>query len=298
MKNIIKLFYELIPLKKILFLILKKIWSPPKEIYQHLYFKSVFEVNINKSISFKINHFGYQIENEIFWGGLQGGWESESIKLWIKLCRDAHSIIDIGANTGIYSLIANAINSNATIYSFEPVNRVFKKLKKNIELNNFKINPIEMAVSNFTGTAKIYDTQSEHIYSVTVNKNLSEPDIEVSESIINTITLDAFIDDFKLKNIDLIKIDVETHEAEVIEGFSKYISIFMPTILIEVLNDEIGIKLQEQFDGLGYLYFNIDERLGPRHVEKITKSFFYNYLLCSESTALKLGLILKEKIKS
>lgn len=289
-KKILKCIYTYLPQKKILFILLKKIWTPPKKIYQHLHFKSAFKIKLDKLNSFKINHYGYQIENEIFWNGLQGGWESESIKLWIKLCKGAHTTIDIGANTGIYSLIAKTINSKSLIYSFEPVKRVYLKLNKNIELNNYDIITIEMAVSNYNGTAKIFDTQTEHIYSVTVNKNLASSDIIVNETIINTISLDSFIDKFNIKKIDLIKIDVETHEAEVLEGFSKYLSIFMPSMLIEILDDEIGRRVQEQVAGLGYLYFNIDERVGPRHVDKITKSDFYNYLLCTESTALELGL--------
>ncbi len=36
-----------------------------------------------------------------------------------------------------------------------------------------------------------------------------------------------------------MKIDVETHEPEVMEGFAEYYLKFKPIILIEVLNDQI-----------------------------------------------------------
>ncbi len=66
--------------------------------------------------------------------------------------------------------------------------------------------------------------------------------------------------------------------------------IYRPTLLIEILNDEIGHKVQKMVQGLGYLYFNIDEAGGTRQVESITKSDYYNYLLCDAVVAAKLRL--------
>lgn len=246
---------------------------------------------VENSKAFKIKHYGYQIENEIFWAGLTEGWEKESIKLWVQLCKTSDVIIDIGANTGVYSLIAKTINPKAKVYAFEPVTRVFEKLKENIALNDYDIVPIEKAVSNTEGTAVIYDTAAEHVYSVTVNKNLSSPEIKVTETIIETITLNSFIRQNNIEQIDLIKIDVETHEPEVLEGFSDYLFHFKPTILIEVLNDEVGEKVDKLVRGLGYLYFNIDENKTIRQVATITKSDYYNYLICNPEVAAKIGLM-------
>ncbi|CAN5456325.1 hypothetical protein BH09BAC3_BH09BAC3_15220 [soil metagenome] len=290
MKALLKRIYRLIPFKQELFYVLKKIWRPKESIYKHLHFVGVFKVNIDNSRMFKIKHFGYQLENEIFWAGLTGGWEKESSKLWIELCRESEVIFDIGANTGVYSLIAKAMNQKAKVYAFEPVGRVFSKLQENIALNNFGIVPIEKAVSNSDGTAVIYDTPAEHTYSVTVNKNLSSPETRVIETKIETITLNSFIRQNDIKRVDLIKIDVETHEPEVLEGFSDYLFQFKPTLLIEILNDEIGARVDKIVRGLGYLYFNIDERGTIRQVDKIEKSDYYNYLLCTSDIATKLGV--------
>ena len=291
MKKILKQIYKSIPFKRELFYGLKMIWRPNENIYKHLYFVGVIKVDVNKSKSFKVKHHGFQIENEIFWAGLTNGWEKESMKLWIKLCENSKIILDIGANTGIYSLVAKTINPLSKVYAFEPVKRVFTKLQQNISLNSFDILAFEKAVSNSNGTAVIYDTDTEHTLSVTVNKNLSEPDAYVIETTIQTITLNSFIEEHNLPKIDLIKIDVETHEPEVIEGFSKYLAIYKPALLIEILNNEIGQKIEEMVKGLDYLYFNIDENKGIRQVDKITKSDYYNYLLCNLTTALKIGLV-------
>jgi FkbM family methyltransferase len=249
---------------------------------------------VNETKKFKIKHYGYEIENEIFWAGLTNGWEKESIKLWMKLCETSEIIFDIGANTGVYSLIAKTVNPNAKVYAFEPVSRVFAKLKENIALNNFDIIPIQKAVSNTDGTAIIYDTYSEHIYSVTVNKNLCSPETKVIETQIDTVTLNSFIRQNNIKKVDLMKIDVETHEPEVLQGFSYYLFQFKPTMLIEILNNEVGEKVNNIIQGLDYLYFNIDEKGSIRQVDKITKSDYFNYLLCNIDIATKLGLINKK----
>jgi len=290
MKRLFKTIYNYIPFKREIFIALKVIWRPKESIYQHLHFVGVFSVKIDKAKSFKIKHYGYQVENGIFWAGLSGDWEKTSINLWIKLCEQSEIIVDIGANTGVYALIAKSMNSNSKVYAFEPVQRVFEKLKENITLNNFDIIAIEKAVSNSDGTAIIYDTPSEHTYSVTVNKNLSSPDIKTIETKISTITLNSFIRNNNIKKIDLIKIDVETHEPEVLEGFSDYLSLYRPNMIIEVLNDEVGEKINKLVDGMNYLFFNIDENNGIRKVDKITKSDYYNYLLCNADTAKNLGL--------
>jgi FkbM family methyltransferase len=291
MKKLFKLIYKVIPYKKEFFSLLKFIWTPPRNIYMHLHFTGIIKVLIDKSTSFKINHFGYQIENEIFWEGLTNGWESDSIKLWIKLCKNSNITLDIGANTGVYSLVAETLNPKGKIFAFEPVQRVFEKLKKNISLNGFNTVAVAKAVSNTNGSAVIFDIPYEHVYSVTVNKNLSSPGIKTVETKIETITLDSFIEENNIPKIDLIKMDVETHEPEVLEGYKKYLPIHRPAILIEVLDDEIGNKIETAVKGLDYLFFNISEKGSIRLVPKITKSDHFNYLLCNKATAKELELI-------
>jgi FkbM family methyltransferase len=292
MKAVIKSIYHLLPFKQTFFSLLKKVWSPNESVFKHLHFKGVFRVPIDESTSFKIKHHGFQIENEIFWAGLTNSWEKESLKLWIKLCQGCESIFDIGANTGVYALVAKTVNPSSNVYAFEPVERVFEKLEENIKLNNYKIRAINKAVSNSDGTAVIYDTPSEHTYSVTVNENrLPSGTKEVVQTTIETITLNSFIKQNNINRVDLIKIDVETHEPEVLEGLSNYLTQFRPSMLIEILNEEIGDRVNYILQGLDYLYFIIDDRTGARQVEKITKSDYYNYLVCNAEIAKKIGLI-------
>ena len=288
----IKKIYQILPFKRSFFSLLKTVYKPNPNLYKHLHFKGIFKVKIDAQHHFKIKHFGNIIENELFWEGINDGWEKVSFNLWIKLCRNANCIIDVGANTGVYALIAKSLNENSKVYAFEPVERVFKKLVYNNQINNYDIKCFELALSNKNGEAIIYDIpNTDHIYSVTVNKNMFTPGTPVVEKTIKTITLDSFINKEKIKNIDLIKIDVETHEPEVIEGYINNIKQHQPTILIEILNDEVGKKIETLIKDIPYLYFNIDENSGVKRVNHILKSDYYNYLLCTEEVAKNLSLI-------
>lgn len=291
-KEIIKLIYDILPFKKELFLLCKAVYRPPKHVYKHLHFKGVFNVNV-KGKRIKMHHFGYQLENEIFWSGIKGEWEKASMSLWLDLCKMSNSVMDIGANTGIYALVAKTINPSAKVYAFEPVKRVCDKLKLNVKLNEYNITCEESAISSYDGKGIIYDQNTEHIYSVCVNKNMENSTTNVVKREINTIKLETYIKNKKIPKIDLIKIDVETHEAEVLEGMGDYLGKMQPTMITEVLNDEVGERIEKILNGKNYLYFNIDEKRFPYRVEHITKSKSYNYLICNKEIAQKLNLVYK-----
>ena len=299
MKQALKKIYKHLPLKKQFFEAVKIFAAPGENTYKHLHFTGDFTVKIDKSHQFRIRHYGYEVENSLFWAGVSGGWEKVSLSLWIELVKDAKVIFDIGANTGVYSLIAKAINREAKVYAFEPVKRVFEKLEHNAAINDFDIICSDNAASNEDGTATIYDTPTEHTYSVTVNKNLNEKDTKVIPTQIETIRLDTFIEQTGLKKLDLIKLDVETFEGEVLEGLGKYLRAFKPTLLIEILNDEVGQKVANLVGDLDYLYFNIDDvNHSIRQTEKLTKSDYFNYLICSPETAERINITLFKDVQN
>ena len=279
MKKMIKSIYEKIPYKKQSFSFLKQITTFPESVYQHLYFNGIITVKVNERESFKMMHYGHQIENDLFWKGLYGSWEKRSMKLWTELSKRSNTIFDIGANTGVYSMVAKAINSSAEVHAFEPFEAIHQKLDYNASLNNFKIHNNCKAISNYTGDGVIYTDGGDFAYSVTVNKNLWVTDQEPVKLKIKTITLKEYIEENKITTIDLMKIDVETHEPEVMEGFFPYFNQFKPILLIEILNDEVAQKLDNYFDATKYSFYNIDERSGIRKTISLMKSDFYNYLI-------------------
>ncbi len=292
MKKILKKIYDLIPLKKEIFTVLKKTTNLPPSVYKHLHFKGLFTVKFNSDKELKLHHLGYMQENDIFWKGIPNGWEKKSLALWIELSKNCNSIFDIGANTGVYALVAKTINPTAEVYAFEPIPAVYKALQKNIASNNFNIKSYELGLSDYDGKAKIFLLHGvDFDYSVTVNKNLRTRS-KVDEVSIDVQKLSTFIEFNAISKIDLMKLDVETHEVEVLKGMGIWLKQFKPTLIIEVLSDEIAEQLNEIFKDMDYLYFNIDdEKNSIRQTDKITKSYSWNFLLCTKLTAQNLQLL-------
>lgn len=291
MKNLLKKIYKVWPFKKHFFSFIKLFGIPNHKIYKHLHFVDNIEVKVSDIVSFKIRHYGFQIENEIFWNGIFNGWEKVSLSIWAELCENSNTIFDVGANTGVYALLAKTINPGAKIFAFEPVDRVYSKLIANNKLNHYDVKCFKKAVSNFDGKAIIYDKQTEHTLSVTVNKDTSDNKENSIPTAIKTIRLDTFINSEGLSKIDLLKVDVETHEVEALEGFGGYLKKHEPTFIIEILNDKIAKGIEALISEINYEYYVIDENSGIKKVDQLRKSDYYNFLICKPEIANKLKTI-------
>src|SRR5664279_2018438 len=95
--GVFKNLYLSLPLKNV-YKIVRRYGRLKKKDYWYLRFRGIFTVPVDASHSFKVMNYGFSIENSIFWAGLTGEWEASSIKLWIKLVKDADIIFDVGAN--------------------------------------------------------------------------------------------------------------------------------------------------------------------------------------------------------
>ena len=102
----------------------------PERLYRHLYFEGSFTVKLPDGVHCKVWHPGNRIENGLFWEGFERAWEAKSLDLWCRLSRTSYEILDIGANTGLYSIFAKAQNPLARIHSFEPNQTYLPAFKK------------------------------------------------------------------------------------------------------------------------------------------------------------------------
>ena len=129
----------------------------------------------------------------------------------------AFSFVDIGANVGLYSLIA-ADNPNCNnCYAFEPNPAVFAAIQENIALNNAKeIHPYNCASSDQEGWLAFAATEAHSGIGKLVDYN-SPGNIKVN-SADKTIFDEIRMSDLLPK---VVKIDVEGHEPTVINELMK-----------------------------------------------------------------------------
>ncbi|MCB0772676.1 MAG: FkbM family methyltransferase [Flavobacteriales bacterium] len=290
-KKLLKKAYDLLPFKQPVYTVVRSMAKVPEPIYRHLHFRGVIKVPVSKKESFRITHFGQMIENELFWKGITG-WEPISMELWIRLCRRSNVIMDIGANTGVYALVAHAVNPQAKIAAVEPVERIHRRLQENINLNDGSILAVHAAVSDHTGTAVLYDLpDSDHVLSVSLEQKWNQASTRLRPVEVPCITVKDLAQRMGCERIDLLKIDVETHEPAVLRGFKDILVRDRPSMLIEILNDQVAAEVTPLLDGLGYEYYNIDDVTWPPvKTGRLSRSGHYNFLVCMPEVAQAIGI--------
>lgn len=250
-------------------------------------FISIEDESSKKSFQMQTFNDSY-IENEIKAFGLYGRFEKESLRLWSFLSSFSQNIIDIGANTGIYSMLAKTNNIHATILAIEPIDFNFSVLNSNIERNKYDILTEKVALSNMNGEAKMYMFKDRLNYMTSVNENRYEqnPHViegkEIVETIVPLVRFEDLFNRYNFQGLDLIKMDVEGHEIEVLSSMVSLIEKFRPTILIEIISDEIAAQVTEIVSSLEYKFVAIDETSIPRLVDKLWDNNHHNFLLCQD----------------
>jgi FkbM family methyltransferase len=139
-------------------------------------------------------------------------------------------ILDIGANIGNHSLFFAKFLKCEMVYSFEPFPRNISLLKMNMRNYADKSKIFEIALSDKEGTLPLYNSQAGNFGGFSLHSYSNGSSFIVNPSI-DVITLDSL----NLDNISMIKIDVENHENEVLEGAKNTIIRNKPIIFIENL---------------------------------------------------------------
>jgi len=296
----IKYLYQRLPLRRSLLITMRNLYVPEYRLSQRLNFDGPFRVKVGETSFLLQNYDDYDhvIENQIFWQGLTGRWEKKSLRIWMDLCNNAHTICDIGANTGVYALAAQAVNPNANVFAFEPVERIYAELELNVRLNAYPIRCIPHALSNIDGIQTLYERPGTHDYTASLNRHFMADHfagVDYQSKELTTVRLATLIVREHVQAIDLMKIDVETHEYEVLLGMGEFLEKMKPTLLLEILNDNVGQLLEPLMRANKYLMFAIDENEGPRRVDTLRVTAPLNYLMCNETIAREMGLLLNAK---
>lgn len=158
-------------------------------------------------------------------------------------------IFDIGANIGTYTTWIAKLFPMGKIYCFEPQRLVFQMLCGNIAINNFdNCYAYNMAIGYQNDYKEViepdyYSKEDFGIFSLIEDKIKEKSG---NRYVVPLISLDTFVETFKIEKVDFLKIDVEGMDVDVLRGAQKTIEKYRPTLFIEhsdnrksVLNDII-----------------------------------------------------------
>ena len=144
--------------------------------------------------------------------------EEDILACWEASAREANVILDVGANSGIYSLAALAIQPNAIVHAFEPTPEIAARLRATAKLNGLgNLYVHEMAALSRNGEAALKRCRGELGDNEGMNfvsEDVSDPDCEL----VQTVCLDQFCYDHSIDNLDLLKLDVQGHEHSALKG--------------------------------------------------------------------------------
>ena len=155
----------------------------------------------------------------------QKQWEQPIFNLIKKYSDSGKNMLDVGSYIGSHCIPASEYYKN--IYSFEAVPTSYELQNKSIGVNNIKnITLYNNFVSNTSNETVMIRTTKTGTGTSSVNRKLSHYNIEYP---VQTIR----IDDLKLNNIALVKIDVETAEWEVLKSMDALIEENNPIIILE-----------------------------------------------------------------
>ena len=154
-----------------------------------------------------------------------------------QILKRKRRFLDIGANVGIYSY--HFKNTFEKIDAFEPLSEITYRLE--FYQNEFlKIHNI--ALSNKVGEFQLYiPLIDKKIVPPLASLEKRDSNCEVRTVRVNTL------DSYNFDDVDLIKIDVEGHEHQVIEGGIKTIKKNMPIMIIEIEQRHIKNRIDEVF---------------------------------------------------
>jgi FkbM family methyltransferase len=128
------------------------------------------------------------------------------------------TFVDVGANIGIYTLYASSLKSFQTVFAIEPMPNTFKRLKKNVELNDFR-NIVAINLPALSSQKQVKFIYNDTRVGSTGGSVFEKPTYaNVGEELnTKTITGDSVLENSP--NQSIIKIDVDGADFEVLKGF-------------------------------------------------------------------------------
>jgi FkbM family methyltransferase len=171
-------------------------------------------------------------------------YESNELPMFLEYAAKATQILDIGANSGIYTILSAIANPGSNVHSFEPNGFNFVRLKKNVainQLNNVTLN--ENAVGNANSSLQFTVPVDQNVISDTSSASAGfsqgtyDGKMKWQTVEVQQVTIDSYCALHKIPKVDLVKIDVEGFDEEVFQGATETILKDRPVIFCEIFFD-------------------------------------------------------------
>lgn len=195
--------------------------------------------------------------------------EPATTKVFKDIVKRGDTVLDIGANIGYFSLLARSLTGpTGKVFAFEPEPKNYDYLVKNIKVNKWDIEAMNVAVGNENKDIDLFKCpyDSGH-HTIQQSRGITEyrkrswlrffTPHKIERLKVPLIRIDNKI----IQPVDVVKIDVEGSEFEVLKGMKnildrneniKIVMEFFPLLL-----REMGTDLEDLIQFISDQYFNI-----------------------------------------
>ncbi len=174
-------------------------------------------------------------EDDIFMRIRQSGrfFEQEILERWEPWYREAEVILDAGANLGNHSIYWAVHTSAGKIVAFEPYEANFELLKRNIARNTAgQVVCEQKAAGSRSGQVRLAapverSSLGNASFCYCENEEMTE------DAVAEAVSLDDYVREAGLGQVDFVKIDTEGFELEVLRGMDSLLYQFSPAVWVE-----------------------------------------------------------------
>lgn len=213
---------------------------------------------------------------------LLGAFEPSTVRAYSRLVSPGGIIVDIGANVGAHTLfLARLCGASGRVVAFEPTQYAFDKLQRNVGLNPDIAGRISCQQVMLVAAADSAVEQA--IYSSWPLQDAVDGDLHaehrgrlMATAGATAETLDGALARLGVHRVDFVKLDVDGHEAEVLEGARETFSRDRPAILMELApfvfrdNMEKFVFMLKFFWALGYRLTDLSSgKVLPENVQEV-----------------------------
>ncbi|SKB06052.1 methyltransferase, FkbM family [Prosthecobacter debontii] len=165
--------------------------------------------------------------------------EYDSLKLIDTFLRPEDSFLDVGANVGLFTILASRHVKDGLIVCVEPGRVQRERLMEHLQLNHIKAEVFPYAVGNEEKTVSF--NIGDAVAHIALQQATDSPKMEM----VDIKKLDTFL---PRRKYSLMKLDVEGFELAALEGASGFLSEgLFPVILFELngSSDRYGIAPEQ-----------------------------------------------------
>jgi FkbM family methyltransferase len=156
--------------------------------------------------------------------------QSAEFQNFAKYCNPSMCLFDIGASYGAFSFVAAHFGGTAVAVDPSPIATRFIRLQSRLNGFETKIQIVEACVSDTVGETEMISSGVFSDGYFRVARGRSSRELTKTKA----VTIDGLVEQFGRPTH--IKIDVEGHEAAVIQGARKTLTCLAPPLFLELHN--------------------------------------------------------------